>query len=235
MARMLTYNVPDELFSTENTLGKTSTQLYDGPDELIIWVDTETGYVMETHHPDEEPDRPLALNLRREVLKADTDENCIKIGLLWGGLAKPKIYEVQVGPVDQPNAIITDPSDVRLVFDQFGLPSDYTAPLQFMEYKRDRSLQFIKDERNAKLANSDGKIASDMPAALKEEWIVYRQKLRDMPVDWAGVPFYLVRYPASPDDKFNPDFDDPEVTVIRVEDRTEEDNDALAQLPANVS
>ena len=104
-----------------------------------------------------------------------------------------------------------------------------------MEYKRDRSLQFIKDERNAKLANSDGKIASDMPAALKEEWIVYRQKLRDMPVDWAGVPFYLVRYPASPDDKFNPDFDDPEVTVIRVEDRTEEDNDALAQLPANVS
>jgi hypothetical protein len=230
ITKMLTYNIPDELYSTANTLGKTSTQLYDGPEEIVLWVDTETGYVMETYHPDEEPDRPLPLNLRREILTADTDENCIKIGLLWGGLEKPKIYEVQVGPADQPNAVITDPSDVRMVFNQVDLPANYTAPLEFMEYKRDRSWDFFKTVRNSLLAQSDGKIASDMPEAMKQEWIDYRQKLRDMPTDWAGVPEYLVRFPLSPDQTFDPNFS-PEVNVIRIADRTEADNDALSQLP----
>jgi hypothetical protein len=230
ITKMLTYNIPDELYSTANTLGKTSTQLYDGPEEIVLWVDTETGYVMETYHPDEESDRPLPLNLRREILKADTDENCIKIGLLWGGLEKPKIYEVQVGPADQPNAVITDPSDVRMVFNQVDLPANYTAPLEFMEYKRDRSWDFFKTVRNSLLEQSDGKIASDMPEAMKQEWIDYRQKLRDMPTDWAGVPEYLVRFPLSPDQTFDPHFS-PEVNVIRIADRTEADNDALSQLP----
>jgi hypothetical protein len=231
ITKMLTYNIPDELYSTANTLGKTSTQLYNGPEEIVLWVDKETGYVKETFHPDEEPDRPLPLDVRREILKADTDENCIKIGLLWGGLEKPKIYEVAVGPADQPNAVITDPSDVRMVFNQVDLPANYTAPLEFMEYKRDRSWDFYKTVRNSLLSQSDGKIASDMPEELKQKWITYRQKLRDMPTDWAGVPEHLVRFPLSPDQTVDMNFDDPEVDVIRIADRTEADNDALAQLP----
>ena len=231
ITKMLTYNIPDELYSTATTLGKTSTQLYNGPEEIVVWVNKETGYVDQTFHPDEEPARPLRLNIRREILKADTDENCIKIGLLWGGLEKPKIYEVAVGPADQPNAVITDPSDVRMVFNQVDLPANYTAPLEFMEYKRDRSWDFYKTVRNSLLSQSDGKIASDMPEELKQKWITYRQKLRDMPTDWDGVPEHLVRFPLSPDQTVDMNFDDPEVDVIRIPDRTEADNDALAQLP----
>ena len=91
ITKMLTYSIPDHLYSLENTLGKTSTQLYEGPDEIVMWLDKETGYLMEAYAPEDEPDRPLPLNLKRVILKADTDINCCKIGLIYGGLETPKI------------------------------------------------------------------------------------------------------------------------------------------------
>ena len=232
---MLTYSVPDQLYSTETTLGKTSTQLYEGPDEIVMWLDKETGYLMQAFAPEDEPDRPLPLDIRREILKADTDINCCKIGLIYGGLEQPKIYEVAVGPVDQPNATVVDPSDIRIVYDKDSVTVDYTAPLKFFEYKKDRSDEFIRSVRDAKLAESDGKIAPDMPEELKQQWLDYRQKLRDLPDDWLEVPNYLVRFPLSPDDTVNMEFDDPHVDVIRIEDRTDDDNDALSQLPPGVN
>ena len=36
--------------------------------------------------------------------------------MIYGGLEDPKIYEVSVGPVDQPNATVADPSDIRIKF-----------------------------------------------------------------------------------------------------------------------
>lgn len=232
---MLTYSVPDQLYSTANTLGKTSTQLYNGPDELILWVDKETGRIMQSFEAETEPDRPLPLDLRREILRADTNDNCIRIALIYGGLEKPKVYEVAVGPVDQPNATIADPSDIRIVYDRDTVTEDYTAPLKFFEYKRDRSMDFIRKRRNELLAASDGRISPDMPESLKSKWLDYRQKLRNLPDDWADVPGYLIRFPLSPDQEINPEFDDPDIDVIRIEDRTDEDNDALAQLPPGVN
>ena len=227
--------MPDTLYSTEATLGKTSTQLYNGPDELILWINKDTGRVMQSFEAEDEPDRPLPLDTRREILKADTDENCIKIALIYGGLETPKIYEVAVGPADQPNATIVDPSDIRTVYDREPVDADYTAPLEFFVLKKDRSDETIKARRNSLLAASDGKIAPDMPEALKQKWLDYRQKLRDFPTDWADVPNYLVRFPQSPDDTINAEFEDPDVAVIRIEDRTDEDNDALSQLPPGVN
>jgi hypothetical protein len=235
ITRMLTYNMPDQLYSTETTLGKTSTQLYNGPDELILWISKETGRVMQSFEAENEPDRPLPLDLRREILRADTDENCIRIALIYGGLEKPKVYEVAVGPADQPNATIADPSDIRTVYDREPVDADYTAPLEFFVYKRDRSDETIRDRRNSLLAASDNKVAPDMPEEIRQKWIDYRQKLRDLPDDWADVPNYLIRFPLSPDQTINAEFDDPEVEVIRIEDRTDEDNDALSQLPPCVN
>ena len=220
---MLTYSIPDHLYSLENTLGKTSTQLYEGPDEIVMWLDKETGYLTQAFAPEDEPDRPLPLDLKREILRADTDINCCKIGLIYGGLEDPKIYEVSVGPVDQPNATVVDP-----------VTDDYTAPLKLFEYKRVRDDAFIRKIRDSKLAASDGKIAPDMPEALKQQWLTYRQQLRDLPVDWADVPNYLVRFPRSPEDGPNMEFEDPDVQVIRIADRDASDADALSNLPPGV-
>jgi hypothetical protein len=85
------------------------------------------------------------------------------------------------------------------------------------------------------LADSDGKIAEDMPDSLKQQWRDYRQKLRDMPTDWADVPGYLVRFPESPDDGPDPNFNDPDVTVTRIADRSDDDVDAIGMLPNGVN
>ena len=234
ITKTLTYSIPDEMFSTETKLGKTSTQVYDGPDHIIMWVNKDTGYLEETHSPDEEPDCPFPLHLRREILRADTTENTIKIGLLWGGLETPKVYEVAVGPADQPNAITPDPSDLRQVYNEYALYPDYKAPLQFLTQQRDRSWNFLREERDHRLYMSDSKLAEDMPEGLKQQWREYRQKLRNLPKDWDGVPGYLVRFPLAPDEGIDPNFNDPQVPVIRIADRTEADNDAIGQFPNGV-
>lgn len=231
---MLTYSIPDHLFSLENTLGKTSTQLYEGPDEIVMWLDKETGYLTQAFAPEDEPDRPLPLDLKREILKADSDINCCKIGLIYGGLEDPKIYEVSVGPVDQPNATVMDPSDIRIVYDKDSVTKDYKAPLKFFENKREYSIERIRSERDSRLAKSDGKIAPDMPEALKQQWLDYRQKLRDLPTDWADVPLYLVRFPRSPEDGPNMEFEHEHARVIRIADRDASDADALQNLPPGV-
>ena len=232
VTRLLTYAVPDEMYSTATTLGKTSTQLYEGPAEIILWVDDESGVVEEIWSaPDDLTDRDPALNQRVEILRADSDINCVKIGLIYGGLATPKVYEVAVGPSDLPNISLSDPSDIRSVYKIHPVEQDYTADLQFVTLDRDRSDEFIRDERNSRLAASDSKLASDMPESLRTIWLNYRQRLRDLPSEWADTPNHLIKFPISPDEHMDTDFDDDEVTVVMIADRTDDDADAIAQLP----
>jgi len=238
ITKTLTYAIPDYMYSNTTDQGKTSTQQYNGPDHIVLWIDKETGYLEQCHSPEEEPDCPLPLNIRREILRADTNENTIKIALLWGGVEEPKVYEVAVGPSDQPNAIIPDPTHVCEVYNEYALYADYTAPLQWAPMDRKSHTEgwdgFLRQERNDRLAASDGKIAEDMPESLKSQWRAYRQKLRDMPVDWAGVPGYLVRFPVSPEDGPDPNFNDPDVNVTMIADRGDEDVAAIGMLPNNV-
>jgi hypothetical protein len=229
--KTITYSIPDELYSTETKLGKKATMVFDGPSEIIMWVVKETGSLEQTHSPEEEPDSPLALHLRREVLRADSDENIIKIALLWGGIEAPKVYEVNVGPADQPNAILPDPTHLAEVYDEYSLYDDYKKPLKFIEFDRDRSWDFLRTERDHRLYMSDGKIAEDMPDSLKQKWKDYRSKLRSMPEDWAGIHGNLVRFPLAPDEGEDPNFNDPHVPVIRIADRTPADSLAISQFP----
>ena len=232
MSRTLTYNLPDHLYSNQRTQGKTGTQEYHGPEELILHIETSDGSIFESFGSEEqEHDRPLALNLHRVVFKAQNDEDRIKIALIWGGLDEPKVYEVDIGPENYPNTTIKDPSDIREVYDEASVMRDYTAPLQFRVMSRDRSDEWLRNMRNNALRLSDGKISPDMPESLKQAWLDYRQQLRDLPLDMAEVPNYLIRFPRSPEDTYDPVFENPHVKVIRLADRTPEDLVRLRQLP----
>ena len=70
-----------------------------------------------------------------------------------------------------------------------------------------------------------------MPADTKQKWLDYRQKLRDVPADWADVPNHFIKWPEDPDGEYHnePENDD-EVPVIMVGERTAADNDAIRQL-----
>ena len=235
MKKILTYNLPDHLYSAESTMGKTGLQEFDGPETLVLHLEKETGYIHESFELQNEHDRPLALNLERVEFVAITDEDFIKIALIYGGLSAPKIYEIAVGPEDQLNNTLKDPSDIREVFDEHAVMLDYTAPLKFRIITRDRSDAFIRDVRNSMLDKSDGRIASDMPEAMKQAWLDYRQKLRDLPADWLEVPNHLIRFPLPPNETFDVNFHNSHIEVIMIADRTPEDLERLVQLPPGVA
>ena len=233
--KVVTYDLPDEFEQAVPTkaLGKTSTQSYDGPSTLILWIDKETKDIEQTWDKDDYTDQPVPLNLEVKELNADTDENAIKIGILFGGFAERKLYEVAVGPVEDDNAVIVDPSDPRMIFSENDIIDDYTKPLVFRTDFRRQTDEFIREERNAKLKQSDGRIADDMPESVKAEWMAYRQKLRDIPADWAAVPNHLIKWPTDPDGEYDEPYirdEDPEHKVIRIAERTADDADAIAQL-----
>jgi hypothetical protein len=57
--------------------------------------------------------------------------------------------------------------------------------------------------RNNGLTASDSKIADDMPAAVKQKWLDYRQALRDLPATFGygtenEIPAYMVNFPVEP-------------------------------------
>ena len=229
--KVVTYDVPDEFEQAVPTkaLGKTSTQSYDGPSTLILWIDKETKDIEQTWDKDDYTDQPVPLNLEVKELNADTDENTIKIALLFGGFAERKLYEVAVGPVEDDNVVIVDPSDPRMIFSENDIIDDYTKPLVFRTDFRRQTDEFIREERNAKLKQSDGRIADDMPESVKAE----RQKLRDIPADWSAVPNHLIKWPTDPDGEYDEPYirdEDPEHKVIRIAERTADDADAIAQL-----
>ena len=234
--KVVTYDVPDEFEQAVPTkaLGKTSTQSYDGPSTLILWIDKETDDIEQSWDKDDYTDRPVPLNNRVEELHADTDENTIKIGMLFGGFEEViKLYEVQVGPVEDDNAVIYDPSDPRQIFSENDIIDDYTKPLVFRTDWRRYDDDFIRAERNGKLKQSDSRIAEDMPDEVKAKWSAYRQKLRDIPADWVAVPNHMIKWPTDPDGEYdepmvrNEEDDNP---VIMISARGAEDADAIAQI-----
>ncbi len=231
--KTVTYNMPDEYEGTTNTQGKTSTMPYDGPEQLILWVDKESGEIEQTWDPDDYTDAPIPLNIEVHTIDADSDENCVKIGMLFGGFAMPKVYEVRVGPSGDKNSEVVDPSDARKIFDENAVVENWQiSPIPFKSDWRHKTDEFIREERNGKLKDCDGRIAADMTDdAVKQAWIDYRQKLRDIPADWANVPNHFIKWPANPDGDYAPEPEnDDEVPVIMIADRTAEDADAIGQL-----
>ena len=235
MPRILTYPIPDELYSSTRTLGKTSTQEYIGPESLWLYLN-EDGRIINSFAPDElPPEESRGLDETVVEFVPETDEDYIKIMILYSHWT-PKEYEISVGPAEDPNIVLSDPTDIIMVFDEIQIVDDYTAPLEFLVYTRykDRSDEWLRGIRDSALAESDGKIAPDMPDALRQEWLDYRQRLRDFPVIYADVPNWLIRFPLAPDEEEN-DMNDPEVDVIMIADRTAADQAAIDQLPTGLS
>lgn len=233
--KVVTYDLPDEFEQAVPTkaLGKTSTQSYDGPETLILWIDKESQDIEQTWNKDDYTDQPVPLNIEVKELNADSDENTIKIGLLFGGFAERKLYEVAVGPVEDDNVVIADPSDPRAIYSENDIIDDYTKPLVFRSDYRRYDDDFIRSERNARLKQSDSRIAEDMPDEVKAKWAAYRQKLRDIPADWAAVPNHYVRWPTDPDGEYDDKYarnEDPAHDVIMIADRKADDADAVGQL-----
>ena len=83
---------------------------------------------------------------------------------------------------------IFDKWNVRVENGEIKL-APYSVSERLHGKETDLTWENIREHRNKILALSDGQLAEDMPQSLKDEWIAYRQKLRDLPAELeaAGV------------------------------------------------
>jgi hypothetical protein len=161
------------------------------------------------------------------------------------------VYEVGVGPADQPNATVKDPTHISEVYDQNSVVHGYNGSAwENLTYETGRAgddypdnshgrenwdWDFVRSNRNKSLISTDAATSEDMPDAMKTDWATYRQQLRDLPADWAGVPVDLIAMPTAPDEADSSVFADPNVPVVMIADRTADDDAIVAQLPNNVN
>ena len=266
--KTITYKVPNQRHSMDDSEGKTSTDIYHGPSKLILWLcktdktegeDYGKNDIMHVWDADDMTERPIPADCYAVELDAtESDEMALRAGMLAdkGGhedheaqrhgdvccglcFKKPKLYEVECGPADQDNKIIADPSHIMEVYAKQDIAinayNPATGTWKPLKYRtgttEDRTDDSVRTIRNGHLEGSDSMFNEDMPAELKQEWLDWRQKLRDLPADWADVPNEFIVFPREPgtiENRYSEDSDKDDVVWIK--DRSDADADALKQI-----
>tara|TARA_B000000565_G_scaffold179882_1_gene136370 strand:- start:26 stop:793 length:768 start_codon:yes stop_codon:yes gene_type:complete len=189
---------------------------YNGPKNLKLWLELDdnnnkTDIIVDCVDP-ARADYPSTLPANIYAVDLNADEHPEQAAALYGGIAGPLHIEVQAGPSSDPNPYIEDPAHFSEVYDMNSFGWDPTLNSgaggwktpRFSVWKSDETIygwEWVRETRNKMLTASDNRIPEDASEAFKAEWKAYRQKLRDLPADWAGVgtATHLVVWPRDPD------------------------------------
>tara|TARA_B100001250_G_scaffold370549_1_gene354780 strand:+ start:143 stop:955 length:813 start_codon:yes stop_codon:yes gene_type:complete len=227
ITKTVVFPVPTEWNKDNQDATNVGIATYEGPDKLMTeWYDKDAAAphnqyvgneknIYDVYDPDSKrAERPVALGISTAIL--DVEQYPLH-ALAWWGLKYPKPDRIEVvcGPSSAPNPTIPDPHHFTEVFslDDFYLDQttgNWSTPV-FSYDIIDPALgesafygwDHVRRARNELLLQSDSRVqTSDMPAALVQPWLDYRQKLRDLPQDWAGVgtATYLIQFPHDPDE-----------------------------------
>lgn len=252
---LLTYRIPDERYGQADVLGKTSTIQYEGPEKLLLWLTKDGNNLEEAWDADDMTERPLPGDIYQVELDAKAgDKECLIAGMIgpstetYHPFGNLKRYEIKTGPDDVPNSSIKDPTYPSHVFDRNDLVENIYDPetKQFknliyhdntsnMDNLDDDGIRFM---RNKLLVSSDHRVAADdIPDVVKQDWLDYRKKLRDLPADWKECPNELIEWPKDPDkQKAEAEFEasgQPKPLIdhyVKIVDRTAEDKKAIEQM-----
>ena len=252
---LLTYRIPDERYGQADVLGKTSTIQYEGPEKLILWLTKDGNNLEEAWDADDMTERPIPGDMYQVELDAKAgDKECLIAGMIgpstetYHPFGNLKRYEIKTGPDDVPNSSIKDPTYPSHVFDRNDLVENIYDP----ETKQFKNLIYhdntpnmalltddgIRHKRNKLLEGSDNMAAaSDIPDDVKQGWLDYRKKLRDLPADWKESPNELIEWPKDPDkQKAEAEWEakgQPKPKIdhyVKIVDRTAEDKKAIEQM-----
>jgi len=244
ITKTVTYKIPNERYGTDDSMGKESTQEYNGPASLMLFMDKETNMVKEVQDMADLCGQPTPLDFYELVLDCEeSDENCIRCGLIGPtdeDGATPfgfiKVYEVAVGPSSARNNTVLDttyPSEVydqnsvvhgynpdtgwsALTYETGVVGDDYGQTAEFNPGRDNWDIEFIRSTRNDQLEATDASTSEDMPTELKQGWIDYRSALRNLPADWEGVPLDLIVFPRAPGEAINDELDDVDYAHVKV-------------------
>ena len=73
--------------------------------------------------------------------------------------------------------------------DDIEKPSEEDVNAKIAEIEAAFPLKYLREERNAMLAESDWTQTPDVPEAIKTAWQTYRQELRDLPSKYPNPTF----------------------------------------------
>lgn len=179
-----TYNIADELYASTTDAGRTASATYTGPDRVWIFVHEDTGLFSQIQpvltSMEDGAEVPVPVNHRRvEVVAADDP---VIMGI---------ICEDKVTYADESKTQETLPDGTVIEFEAVATLSQTYNKDELVHDGSSWTLGPMKGEpftwedvlngRNGALEGSDGKISPDMPDEIKQPWIDYRQKLRDLP------------------------------------------------------
>lgn len=224
ITKTVLFPVPTVWMGQAQDTTRTGIATYVGPQNITIWYenkgtdanpDWDQCHEFETGTEDRDP--PVGA----KVVTLDADKYPMNAIAVWGGIEGPYHIETPSGPDSEPNPILDDWLHFHEVFDLLSLEYDHVNE----KWPRDPKFSseatelghrtsdvakvfgwdWVREDRNSLLAQSDDKIPADAPTGYTSPWKEYRQKLRDLPNTWAGVgtETYRIVWPHEPDDTPN--------------------------------
>lgn len=197
---------------------------YIGPEKLVCWFEKDangdkTKKFVQAFASDYPQLRSPAAN--HYAVELDANLYPMHAACLFGGIVGPQMIEISAGPSADPNPKVQDPAHFNEVYDLRTFDWDpalnsgaggwstpkFSSDSPGGDEATDGTFgwEWVRDKRNNDLNRSDTRISEDMPTDLKDKWKAYRQKLRDIPTDWAGIgtSTYLIVWPCDPDEQLN--------------------------------
>ena len=198
-----TYTLPNEPKSTDFSNNVTVNAQFTGPQFIWVVVDETTNKIAPFGAVLEDQFETFAAPIGFKLVKVDAKVNPVIATMLLGNCTEitDTVSEVSETLVDGSVYTYMWPQTIAGAFVQNETSyNSETDTWELAYYSEPDDFDAFKLERNRLLNESDSRIAPDMPDALKQKWIDYRQKLRDMTTVWANVPTWKIAFPKTPDE-----------------------------------
>lgn len=225
--KTFTYKVPDEWRGNTFNLGKTRTFTYKGPRFLTFEIDKTTGKESGwcLYRP-EELERPCALDCIRVTIDALESDEMALLAEIANDQGDPDqvafrtnrewVIKFQAPPgytsIWEPKDDEVEPRDI---YDEFDITYDFETgefnlPVKDLEaegWRTDITWDDVRAVRNKMLEDTDGRISTDMPQSIQQQWIDYRNLLRDLPDALSQFPAHVAAhmFPRTPGGASIPD------------------------------
>lgn len=187
VTKQLTYKTPNKQWSTDDSLGKTATVTYTGPDKLWVFVDDDTRKISPPFYnsSNDGDSIPVPPGMTRVMLSAEVQTD-LKVMVMLQNYCVTEPVGYTSTEVSLPDGTVWFDRSPLFVGDIHDIDSvTYnleTSTWNFGYRTSPVTWDDIINARNAKLTASDGRISPDMPEALKAVWVEYRAALRNFPV-----------------------------------------------------
>jgi hypothetical protein len=213
ISKSFTYDVPDLYLTTDTTEGKTGTVTYNGPDEMWVFVNKQTGKLNWAMHCI--PNSDISMQELAEI-HAGQDHKAILVNFTQN----PLICWAMFGEYDEENASVTEltlDGETEPYFTQFDPvpPNDiydfasfvylfnnnaWQTPFPMLTPQRTE--EAFLENLNEIVEDIDEIIADDEhPNSYNEALEAYKAEIQNLPTRFAGVPFYMWKMPESPEIK----------------------------------